>query len=128
MEPIALSHKPSRPETDHSRVFILSHELSKQLDQHQPLAATVKKRLRFTSLLDLLSDFVHHTSRHAILSPVPSDSQLSTPFARGISHYEIYDFVKNFELWRYGIRGNDRVGVLIPDGPELGLCMFAVMT
>ncbi len=124
MEPIELSIVSSNKSVgSQSRVYSLASLLSSQPDQGR-LGAYVKENLDFSDLLSLFCDLSQDT-RGAILT----GSTDATRSPSSISHADIYNFICNsFDIGRFGIRANDRVGVLLPDGPALGLCIMSTMT
>ncbi|TPX69966.1 hypothetical protein SpCBS45565_g02004 [Spizellomyces sp. 'palustris'] len=74
----------------------------------------IAAKLVFSSLVDLLSS----SPRPAILS-----SDARSP----LSHTDLSAFIKQFDLQTFGLGRNDRIGVILPEGPELGVCLTCVL-
>lgn len=62
-----------------------------------------------------------------ILVRSPNNAIASGDQRAPITHEELYNFVKDFPIGDYGFGRNSRVGVVLPEGPELGLCVLSVM-
>ena len=77
----------------------------------------IKEKLQYSSLLDLLPD----DSGSAIL---PTESDKREP----LTHSCLRSFIENFDSLAkdYGIAPGDRVGIAMPNGPELGICLLTV--
>ena len=72
---------------------------------------------KYGSLLDLLP----LSSANAICEP--------TGERRPLSHGELRDFlVKDFDLAQFGVPRGARVAVLLPNGPELAVCIVSVVS
>jgi acyl-CoA synthetase (AMP-forming)/AMP-acid ligase II len=67
----------------------------------------------------LLSYIPRNTGTRAILDPL--DLHLS------ISHGELADFVEGFDLEKFGIACGCRVALVLPNGPNLAVCLICVM-
>ncbi|UJR19403.1 hypothetical protein I4U23_022533 [Adineta vaga] len=94
----------------------LLSKLNEEYSQQQPLGSYISQELQFASLLQLLPGG-EDENRPAIYSTV-----LSILY----THKNIKDFVINqFNLNEFNIQCNDRVGILLPNGTELGLCLLA---
>ncbi|GAB5593410.1 hypothetical protein Unana1_08310 [Umbelopsis nana] len=95
---------------------------SPQADTQESMGALVDRYLDFGSLLDFLSI----SDAPAIYSPPAGVDDALTPY---ISHVQVNFFLrKGFDLSQFGLSRGDRVGVCLPDGPTLGLCLLGVMT
>lgn len=101
-------------EEDGTPIYRAAHAAADRIDALAPLGAHMQRSLRFSSMVELLSG----SPSNAI---IPADNRPP------LSHQQLQEFVQNFDLGRFGITVNDRVGVLLPDGPELGVCILAVM-
>lgn len=77
----------------------------------------IKEKLQYSSLLDLLPD----DTGSAIL---PTESDKREP----LTHSCLRKFIENFDSLakNYGIAPGDRVGIAMPNGPELGICLLTV--
>ncbi|KAI9283758.1 hypothetical protein BC943DRAFT_326990 [Umbelopsis sp. AD052] len=74
---------------------------------------------------DTLLDFVNVTNTKAIIRP-PSAEIANC--VNHITHAQIHNFLeKSFNLAQFGLTRGHRVGVCLPDGPELGLCLLGVI-
>ncbi|KAJ3020615.1 UNVERIFIED_CONTAM: hypothetical protein HDU68_010093 [Siphonaria sp. JEL0065] len=79
-----------------------------------PLGEQVDALLQFSYFVDLLQD-----------SDVPAIRSVDN---RGpLSHHQLKAFIKDNELSTFGINRSSRVGILLPEGPELGSCLVTVM-
>lgn len=95
-------------------IFRVAKAAANRIEELQPLGAHMQRTLRFASMPELLA-----TTR--------ADAIIAADNRPALSHQQLKEFVENFDLARFGITVNDRVGVLLPDGPELGVCILAVM-
>ncbi|KAI8341770.1 hypothetical protein BC941DRAFT_345688 [Chlamydoabsidia padenii] len=94
---------------------------SKLKRPEEAMGSLVNRTLQFDSLLD----FISSSDQPAISSP-PSASSPQPSF---ITHNQVYSFIqKSFNLAQFGLSRGSRVGVCLPDGPSLGLCLLSVMT
>ncbi|KAJ2955650.1 hypothetical protein NQZ79_g8377 [Umbelopsis isabellina] len=83
----------------------------------------VDRYLQFDTFLD----FINVTNTRAILRP-PTDNDSASNNLDHITHAQIHNFLeKTFNLAQFGLTRGNRVGVCLPDGPELGLCLLGVM-
>lgn len=99
-----------------SIVSRLLSKLNEEYSQQQPLGSYISKELPFESLLQLLPG-ENDENRPAIYS-----TALSVLY----TYKDIRNFVTNqFNLGEFNIQCNDRVGILLPNGIELGLCLLA---
>ncbi|CAF2817421.1 unnamed protein product [Rotaria sp. Silwood2] len=98
---------------------VISRQLSKINERHsqeQSLGSYIANELKFESLLQLLSG-ANDENRPAIYS-----SALSVLY----THKEVKNVIKNqFNLYEFNLQCNDRVGILLPNGAEFGLCILA---
>jgi hypothetical protein len=75
----------------------------------------VDRYLQFDTILD----FINVTTTKAIIRP-PSAEIANC--VNHITHAQIHNFLeKSFNLAQFGLTRGNRVGVCLPDGPELGL-------
>ncbi|ORX55656.1 acetyl-CoA synthetase-like protein [Hesseltinella vesiculosa] len=85
----------------------------------EAMGVVVDRSLQFDSLLD----FISNTNDPAIAS-APTAKQPSTH----ITHAQAHQFIqKTFNLTQFGLGRGSRVGVCLPDGPSLGLCLLSLM-
>ena len=77
----------------------------------------IKEKLQYSSLLDLLPD----DTGSAIL---PTESDKREP----LTHSRLRKFIESFDYLakNYSIAPGDRVGIAMPNGPELGICLLTV--
>jgi len=75
-------------------------------------------RIRF---VDLLSDSD---------SPAIHEPPLSTGISDRayLSHNKLKEFVLNFDLQQFGLQYGARVAILLPNGPELAVCLLSVIS
>ncbi|KAI8337869.1 hypothetical protein BC941DRAFT_352090 [Chlamydoabsidia padenii] len=86
------------------------------------MGSLVNRTLQFDSLLD----FISSSDEPAITSP-PTPSSTTPPTF--LTHNQLYSFIqKSFNLSQFGLGRGSRVGICLPDGPSLGLCLLSVMT
>ena len=85
-----------------------------RMPEYPIIGEHIKQKLEYSSLIDLLPD----GAGSAVL---PIDSDKRAP----LTHDRLRNFIENFDsLARdYGIRPGDRVGIAMPNGPELGICL-----
>lgn len=76
------------------------------------------ERIRF---VDLLSD----SDTPAIHEPPLSTGLSDRAF---LSHKKLKDFVINFDLQQFGLQHGARVATLLPNGPELAVCLLSVIS
>ncbi|KAI8093662.1 uncharacterized protein BX664DRAFT_261054 [Halteromyces radiatus] len=101
--------------------FSNNNNNNKLRQPEEAMGNLVNRTLQFDSLLD----FITSSDHPAILSP-PS---VSSPNPSFITHNQLYSFIqKSFNLSQFGLGRGSRVGVCLPDGPSLGLCLLSVMT
>ncbi|CAO3592963.1 unnamed protein product [Absidia cylindrospora] len=101
--------------------FFTENMNSKQKRPEEAMGSLVNRTLQFDSLLD----FICSSDDPAISSP-PSSSSPKPSF---ITHNQLYSFIqKSFNLAQFGLGRGSRVGICLPDGPSLGLCLLSVMT
>jgi acyl-CoA synthetase (AMP-forming)/AMP-acid ligase II len=101
--------------------FLSDNNGKKQQRPEEAMGSLVNRTLQFDSLLD----FICSSDEPAISSP-PSSSSPKPSF---ITHNQLYNFIhKSFNLTQFGLGRGSRVGICLPDGPSLGLCLLSVMT
>ena len=63
-------------------------------------------------------------------SPAIHEPPLSTGVAEraSLSHSKLKDFVINFDLRQFGLEYGTRVAILLPNGPELAVCLLSVIS
>ena len=70
-----------------------------------------------------LADFLPNTSSIAIMDPVPVGARTAT------THAELRHFIVNeFDLSRFGVGEGCRVAVLLPNGPEIAVCILSLIS
>ncbi|TPX75427.1 hypothetical protein CcCBS67573_g03290 [Chytriomyces confervae] len=68
----------------------------------------------FATLLDLLQD-----------TPLPAIRSVDGRSA--LTHHRLRSFVESLSLQEFGLSPSSRVGILLPESPELGCCIVAMM-
>ncbi|SAL96550.1 hypothetical protein [Absidia glauca] len=101
--------------------FMSENSNGKLKRPEEAMGSLVNRTLQFESLLD----FISSSDQPAISAPPSS----SSPRPTFITHNQLYSFIqKSFNLSQFGLSRGSRVGVCLPDGPSLGLCLLSVMT
>ena len=112
-----------RPPTESIETEDSSHHVSpmmqvlNQMPDYPINGEHIKEKLQYSSLLDLLPD----DTGSAIL---PTESDEREP----LTHSRLRKFIEKFDSLakNYGIAPGDRVGIAIPNGPELGICLLTI--
>lgn len=87
----------------------------------------LNRKIRGTEIQKLLTgyknliEFMPSTDSDAILEPVSAQRD-------PISHRKLKEFVTEFDLSSFGIKPSARVGVLLPNGPELAVTLVCVVS
>ena len=67
-----------------------------------------------------------------LLSFLPTTDDIAIIDPSGLrpttTHNELRDFVKNFDLEQYGIGKGCRVALILPNGPDLAVCLISVIS
>jgi len=87
------------------------------MPEYPIVSEDIKDKLQFSSLIGLLPG----GAGSAVL-PTDGDSR------KALTHERLREFVEKFDTLatRYGILPGDRVGIAMPNGPELGVCLLSV--
>ena len=112
--PHLLGLRPPRESEDSSLHAPPVLQVLNRMPEYPIIGEHIKQKLEYSSLIDLLPD----GTGSAVL---PIDSDKRAP----LTHDRLRTFIENFDsLARdYGIRPGDRVGIAMPNGPELGICL-----
>lgn len=112
--PHLLGLRPPRDSEDASLHAPPVLQVLNRMPEYPIIGEHIKQKLEYSSLIDLLPD----GAGSAVL---PTESDKRAP----LTHDRLRNFIENFDsLARdYGIRPGDRVGIAMPNGPELGICL-----
>lgn len=68
-----------------------------------------------------LIEFIPSTDSNAIIEPMSAQRN-------AVSHKRLKEFVSEFDLSSFGIRAGARIGVLLPNGPELAVTLICLVS
>ena len=103
------------------RLAALRKEVAAANEAGRPKLIRGEEVMRAIGEFGSVLDFIPRSSANAISEP--------TGERRPLSHQELRDFlVKDFDLTQFGVPRGARVAVLLPNGPELALCILSVVS
>jgi len=90
-------------------------------DAHILRGDKIRESIQFTSLFDILP----RTPHPALIPPCKGEES----GINILSHSRLVEFIENeFNLKRFGLNTGDRVGVCLPQGAELVVCILATVS